>query len=108
MGALRPRRKAPHFSFSIVAAFEDQVCNVKVPEYKRIYAWWKLRVWRCMRYDDNLHVDPKTITEDGDCVFSPLASTKTTGAGRRVEIIFAYVTRKACCDMGIGWRSGGS
>ena len=42
MGALRPRRKAPHYPVSIVAAFEDQVCNVKMPEYKRIYAWWKL------------------------------------------------------------------
>ena len=49
MGALRPRRKAPHYPVSIVAAFEDQVCNVKIPEYKRIYAWWKLvRVWVCM------------------------------------------------------------
>ena len=52
MGALRPRRKAPHCPVSIVAAFEDQVCNVKIPEYKRIYAWLKLvRVWGCMRYE---------------------------------------------------------
>ena len=96
MEALRPRRKASHYSVSIVAAFEDQVCNVKMPEYKRIYAWWKLvRVWGCMRYNDILHVDPKTITEDGDSVCFPLASTKTTGVGRRVEIIFANVSHKA-------------
>ena len=38
MGALRPRRKALHYTVSIVAAFEDQVCNVELPEYKRIYA----------------------------------------------------------------------
>ena len=69
-----------------MAAFEDQVSTVKIPEYKRIYAWLKLvRVWRCMRYDDILHVDPKTITEDRDSVCFPLASTKTTGAGRRLR-----------------------
>ena len=94
---------------SIVAAFEDQVCNVKMPEYKRIYAWWKLvRVWECMRYDDILHVDPKTITEDGDSVCFLLASTKTTGAGRRVEIIFAFVFRKASLRhmdcLEVGWK----
>ena len=54
-----------------------------------------MRVWGCMRYDDLLHVDPKMITEDGDSVRFPLASTKTTGVGRRVEVIFAYVSRKA-------------
>ena len=109
MGALRPRRKALHYTVSIVAAFEDQVCNVELPEYKRIYAWWKLvRVWECMRYDDILHVDPKMITEDRDSVFFPLTSTKTTGAGRRVEIIFACVSRKAALRHGdwldVGWK----
>ena len=38
MGALRPRHKAPHYPVSIVAAFEDQVCNVNLPECKRMYA----------------------------------------------------------------------
>ena len=101
MGALRPRRKAPHYPVSIVAAFEDQVCNVNLPEYKRIYAWWKLvLVWGCMRYDD--------ITEDRDSVCFPLTSTKTTGAGRRVVIIFAHVSRKAALRhrdwLEVGWK----
>ena len=38
----------------------------------------------------------------------PLASTKTTGAGWRVEIIFAYVSRKASLRHGdwleVGWK----
>ena len=37
MGAKRSRRKAPHHPVFVVAAFKDQVCNVKIPEYKRIY-----------------------------------------------------------------------
>ena len=107
MGALRPRRKAPHYPVSIVAAFEDQVCNVKMPEYNRIDAWWKfVRVWWCVRSDNILHVDLKTITKDGDSVCFRLASTKTTGAGRRVETIFAYVSRKASLRHG-DWREVG-
>ena len=88
------------------AASTDQVCNVKMPEYKKIYAWWKLV--RGVRYDDIRHVDPKMITEDGDTVCFPLASTKTAGAGRRVEVIFAYVSRKASLRHGdwleVGWK----
>ena len=102
MGALWPRRKAPQW-------LRSRFCNIKIPEYKRIYAWWKLvRVRGCMRYDDILHVDPKTITEDRDSVCFTLASTKTTGAGRRVEIVFAYVSRKASLRHGdwleVGWK----
>ena len=51
---------------------------------------------------DILHVEPKTTTEDGDAV------STTTGAGRRVEIIFAYVSRKASLRHGdwveVGWK----
>jgi hypothetical protein len=97
LGALRPRRKAPHYLVSLIAAFEDKVCNTAALPYQRLYAWWKLvRVWGCMRFDDILHVEPAGVSLVADCLILTIRSSKTTGAGRRVEVVYAYVAKGAC------------
>jgi hypothetical protein len=48
-----------------------------------------------MRFDDTLHVNPDEARCDGDGFVARLRQTKTTGPGKRVPLVTAYVGRDA-------------
>ena len=95
-GQPRSRRKAPQYPVLVVVAFELYLRNESNPPYKRMLAWVKLvRIWGAMRFDDTLHIDPSTLALRESGLEFDISSTKTTGPGKRVEVLHAFVSRDA-------------
>ena len=96
LGNARPKKKAPHYPLSIIVALEVSVVDVGLPVYKRVFCWWKLaRVWGGMRFDDILHVKPSDVESSLQGLSFTIHSTKCTGAGKKVELVYAHVARDA-------------
>ena len=96
LGSTRQRRKAPQYPISVLIALECTVMDKSFLPYKRVFCWWKLvRVWGSMRFDDILHVRPDGVVLDSAGLSLTAHSTKTTGAGKRVEQVFAFVSPQA-------------
>ena len=95
-GRLQPRRKAPIYPVALIVSLELTVVLESFPRYKRVYAWAKLvRVWGGLRFDDLMHIAPADLHLRGEFLEGAIWSSKTTGAGRKVEVLHLYVSRHA-------------
>ena len=96
LGSARLKKKAPQFPTVVIMALEATVTNLQIEPYKRLFAWVKLvRIWAAMRFDDSMHVKPQSVElKDGNLELI-IHSTKTTGAGKKVELVFAHVAKDA-------------
>ena len=66
------------------------------PPYKRAFVWYKLvRVWAGLRFDDALHVRPADMVLGPHGLAFAIVSTKTTGPGKRVEVVHASFSPSA-------------
>ena len=54
-----------------------------------------VRIWTAMRYDDTRGIAPGNMRLDGRGFVADLTRTKTTGAGKKVELMEVYVSRQA-------------
>jgi hypothetical protein len=80
-----------------------------LPVYLRIIAWSKLvKVWACLRTDDLLQVDFNRMVLTAEGLSMIMKRTKTTGPGRRMQEVGAFVSSKAditeCGWLGAGYR----
>ena len=85
-------RKAPQYAVLMVVALEHVVTDTDATEYRRVYAWFKLvRIWAALRFDDTLHIAPSDVSYLDGTLEVKIGRTKTTGPGKRVETLVAYV-----------------
>jgi len=104
-----PTRKAPPLLLTMLVSLEMLVVNTSAPTYTRVYGWCKLlRHWMALRWSDTLNMPPRMamMTEAGLEV--TITSTKTTGPGKKVSLLKAYVSKEAWLWedgwLEVGWR----
>ena len=86
------RRKALTFPAMIVLSLELLIVDDEVSKYRRVYAWVTLvRVWAALRFDDSVHIRPDEIRYGEDGLEAIIRRTKTTGPGKRVSVLYAFV-----------------
>ena len=91
------RVKAARVPLEVARAWEMGVLDVSLQKFKRVFCWFKLlKLWGALRSHDAEGVPPATLTFDeavglqGDIVRG-----KTTGVGRRVEIVQFHISKDA-------------
>ena len=91
------RVKAARIPLEVARAWAQGVLDVSLQKFKRIYSWYKLiKLWGALRSHDAEGVPPATLLFDevvglqGDIVRG-----KTTGVGRRVEVVQFFVSKDA-------------
>ena len=91
-GRGRARQKAPQFLIMIIVAFELYVLNESFLDYRRLFAWAKLlKVWASLRFDDLLRLVPENLSLSAKGLLLRLERSKSTGPGKRVEVVFAAI-----------------
>ncbi|CAE7744931.1 unnamed protein product [Symbiodinium sp. CCMP2592] len=106
---LRGRRQANQLLVSQVKAFEGLVMNEQAPRYVRAFAWFKLvKLWGCLRYSDTEGMPARAIVVDERGLSARLERTKTTGAGKKIAVLYAYVSSAVWlvepCWLRVGWQ----
>ena len=92
----RPVRRAPQVPFAIVACFELAVLDTTRPQYERMFAWYRLlRIWASLRFDDHRGLVPSYMTCTPQGFHGTLVRTKTSGAGRKREELYVFVSGQA-------------
>ena len=104
----RVKRKAPQLPLAVIAALEVAVVNADLPTFQRLLDWSKLvRHWGCLRWSDLLFAPPELAKWTLDGLTLTLTRTKTTGPGKKVEIMYAYISSGAFLIhsdwLEIGW-----
>ena len=85
-------RKAWHLPVRIVAEMEATVMDENSQEYTRCYAWYRLiKVWTGMRYSDTCGMLESTVDLDKFGFTAVLAKTKTTGPGKKTQLLRIWV-----------------
>ena len=90
-------RKAQPFMVMLVLSLEQMVMSPNEARYPRWYAWIKLvKLWGALRWSDLQGVPHEGIElrKDGSLIGRILRS-KTSGQGRRVEVVHFFVDSKA-------------
>ena len=93
----RIRTSANRLVLGIILCWEFQVVELSVPGYIRLYAWFKLvKLWSMMRWSDTQGVPPARMLWSKEFgLIGDIVRSKTTGAGRRVEVQQFYVSNGA-------------
>ena len=105
-----PRSSAKVLCLSAVLAWEKIVAAEGEKEYVRVFAWFKLiKLWGALRWDDTLAIPPSSIElRDGRGLKGKIMRSKTTGEGRRVEILEFYISEDAWLQwpywLRVGWQ----
>ena len=108
-GEIVPRKQAMHIPVKIAMAWEQVVGDESQLRYIRAYAWFKLlKIWGAMRFSDTTGVRVETAGLEGDCWAADLDRTKTTGPGKRVNLVKVFVSKHAYLKnpdwLTIGWK----
>ena len=90
------RRQAPRWPLVAICAWERKVVDGNEKEYDRMYAWWLcIKVWGCLRFDDHRGLAPGSMKLTHRGLEALLTRTKTTGPGKKVELLPLHVTHGA-------------
>ncbi|CAK9037827.1 DnaJ-like subfamily C member 17 [Durusdinium trenchii] len=94
----KPTIKAARLPVEVVRALEMAVMDNDLHPYKRTFAWYKLlKLWGARRCHDAEGIPPASISYDPTTGFeADITRSKTTGAGRRVEVVQIFVSSSAC------------
>ena len=102
-----PTKQAQMYSIAILLSCELMICMDDETIGLRFYAFiLLLTVWATLRLDDLQHVDPKEMTLSQLGLKFPLNRTKTSGAGKPVGRLQAFVSR-ATSLTGFDWIRAG-
>ena len=86
------KRKAPQTLLAMIIGLEDLVTSVKLSNYVRVAAWTRLlRIWMSLRFSDTLHMPPSKAVYDCGVLTVTITRTKTTGPGKKIEVLKAYI-----------------
>ncbi|CAE7351322.1 unnamed protein product [Symbiodinium sp. CCMP2592] len=89
-----PVKQAPMFPVIVLIACELVVCNTSADTWSRFYAFVVLlQVWATLRVDDLQNINPASITLSQLGLKMTLDRTKTSGAGKHVGRLQAFVMR---------------
>ena len=89
-------RQAPLYTIAIMLSMELLLCTTSQPLGLRFVAFCGLLMtWSTSRADDLQHVDLKSVRLSQAGLKFCLRKTKTSGPGRKVGELFAYVSRSA-------------
>ena len=107
--AMEPRKQAMHIPVKIVMAWEQVVCDEEQLRYTRPYAWFKLvKIWGAMRFSDTTGVKVESAGLDEEGWSADLDRTKTTGPGKRVNLVKVFVSKHAYLKgrewLRVGWK----
>ena len=90
-------KKASPFPLMIALALEDLVMREQEASYARWYAWLKLlKLWAALRWDDVQGIPNYALVMRADEVLAgKITRSKTSGVGKKVEVVNFYITREA-------------
>ena len=92
----RERVRAPRFPALLIASLEMAVCDGGVAVCLRVAAWARLlKIYGAMRADDLQRLSPKRISLTEGGFNGHLQRTKTSGAGKKVRDLFAFIPMSA-------------
>jgi hypothetical protein len=92
----RDKRKATQILVKIAMAFERTVMDEALPRYPRAYAWLRLlKLWSGMRWADTEGLPPHRIVLSERGLVARLERTKTTGAGKKIEVLHVFISAGA-------------
>ena len=93
----KPTVKAARLPVEAIRALEMGVMDRTIAPYKRVFSWFKLiKLWAALRCHDAEGIPPASISFDADLGFeADITRSKTTGAGRRVEVVQVFVSSSA-------------
>ena len=104
------KRKSPPLLLAIILVLERFVTNKLqcYPTYLRLYAWTRLiRHWAALRWSDLLFAPPRLAKFSDEGITIVITQTKTTGVGKKVEVLHAYVGSGAFLQesdwLRVGW-----
>ena len=92
------RKKANQLPVAVLMALEHTVTSSHDAAYIRVSAWTRLlRHWLALRWDDTMHMSPSKAKFDKNSgvLTVIIEQTKTTGVGKKVELLTAWVCRDA-------------
>ena len=104
----REKVSANRLVAAVVLCWEFVVMEETERSYVRVYAWYKLiKLWAMLRWNDTLGVPPMRMQMGryGD-LSGEIVRSKTTGAGKKIDVQFFYVSKDAWL-MAEGWLKKG-
>ena len=97
------KRQAVQLPVSIVMAWERCVTDASRPTFLRAYAWLRLvKLWAGLRYSDVQGMPPAALKLTDRGLAAALVRTKTSGPGKKIERLFAYVS-SSCYLSASAW-----
>ncbi|CAJ1348464.1 unnamed protein product, partial [Effrenium voratum] len=101
--------KAVQIPVEIIMAMERYVMTEGVPRYPRAYAWFRLvKLWGALRFSDTQGMPFGKLEMSGRGLRGVLERTKTTGAGKKVEIQHVFISVEAWLEeprwLGVGYQ----
>ena len=100
-------KQAPLYTVAVMLSLELLVCTTSQALGLRFVAFCDLlMIWATLRADDLQHVDLKSVKLSQLGLKFCLRKTKTSGPGRKVGELFAYISRSAGLS-GFDWISEG-
>ena len=108
-GRLGPPKQALQLFVSQVCSMERLVLAEQMPRYVRAFAWFKLlKLWGCLRYADTEGMPASSVVLEARGLRARLDRTKTSGAGKRLEVLHAFVSKSAWLQqegwLDVGWQ----
>ena len=94
----RPSRQALHLPVSLVLSWEKAVMDLRFPRFLRGCAWFRVRLvklWGRLRFNDTVGLDFGSITLEPFGLQGDLKKTKTSGPGKKINVLKVFVSDKA-------------
>ena len=103
------RKQARQLLTSQVCAMERLVVLGTAPRFVRAFAWLKLvKLWGGLRYSDTEGMPFNGMRLESRGLYARLDRTKTSGAGKRIEVLHMYISTKAWLSeadwLRCGWQ----
>ena len=104
----REKVSANRLLTAIALCWEFMVMEDFERRYVRVYAWYKLvKLWAMLRWNDTQGIPPMRMQmEKGAGLSGEILRSKTTGAGKKIDVQHFYVSRDAWL-MAEGWLKKG-
>ena len=94
--SMRLTRKTPPTTLAIIVAMEYKVMDVADRRFTRMFSWYRLvRIWSAMRFDDHSGLIPSRQKLLSSCLRGSLVRTKTSGAGKKKQVLEVVVDADA-------------
>ena len=92
----RLKRAAPRSFVIVLVALELTVVNPGFPLFLRLWAWWRrLKSAATLRHDDHRGWSPQSTVLSKRGLATLLTRTKTSGAGKRTEVLPVFASSAA-------------